>query len=259
MEESSTYAAKEQVEGTVAISVDVEMSYSPSREAFVKSIHCMLRTFEELELRVTCFVQGEATEVYPAILSDIAGAGHEVGSHGYTHRNQQDLTKQELEKDLERSLRGFSDADIICAGYRSPFFLRHGELDEVLLKHGVPYDSSIPRIWFPGRYDHRSVPAAPYRRTSGLVVAPVGRSRSWLPLSVEHFKVLAPLFRAVPRHINPVVYTHSYSFGVDFKRPWYNRNRNLIRTKEALQYFTRDRSSVTIGELVKQTDPILTH
>ncbi len=253
MEESTTFDTPEQVNRFLALTVDVEQSFAPSFEIFEKSVESMLETFSARGWVATCFVEGAAAEKCPGLLRSLADAGHEVGSHGYRHQDQRILDEQALQQDVDRALDLFASEGVPCAGYRAPFFLRNPHLDEVLLTRKVPFDSSLPRTWFPGRYDNRHLPSEPFVGSKGLVHVPVGRTRPWLPLSVEHHKAIGFLF---PKHLdltNQVMYVHSYSFGSGFKRPFYNRNRNQSETLHSIEALSSGATLGPIGELLQRT------
>jgi peptidoglycan/xylan/chitin deacetylase (PgdA/CDA1 family) len=54
------------------------------------------------ERKATFFMVGEQVERYPSVAADVAAAGHEIGLHGYRHRNQMRVTPRWLADDLER-------------------------------------------------------------------------------------------------------------------------------------------------------------
>jgi peptidoglycan/xylan/chitin deacetylase (PgdA/CDA1 family) len=73
-------------------------------------------------VRATFFLVGEQVEREPALAAEIAAAGHEIGVHGYRHRNLLRLAPAQVHADL---LRG--EAAIACATdvtprlYRPPY------------------------------------------------------------------------------------------------------------------------------------------
>ena len=60
--------------------------------------------------RATFFVIGEQVERRPALLAEIAAAGHAVALHGYRHRLQLRLRAREVEDDLARGIAVIEDA-----------------------------------------------------------------------------------------------------------------------------------------------------
>ena len=240
----------------VAVSIDVEQSFAPDPQAFEESVQSMLSAFSARGWKMTCFVEGEAAALIPGLLKALAEAGHEVGCHGFVHQDQRTLPTEALRADVDRALEIFAAEGVQCAGYRSPFFLRHPDLDKVLVEREVVYDSSCPRIWFPGRYDYRTLPQGPHRGPEGLLQVPVGRVRPWLPYSIEHHKALRFLFPSQPPGENQVLYGHSYSFGEGFNKPFFNRKNNLNNTLESLVALTNGARLGTIGDLLEEYNPM---
>jgi len=60
----------------------------------------LLEALEKADVRATFFVVGEQCAKFPAAVSAIARAGHEVASHGYSHTIFPELTGLELRREL---------------------------------------------------------------------------------------------------------------------------------------------------------------
>ena len=111
-------------------------------------------------IRATFFVLGWVAERCPRIVSSIHSAGHEVASHGYSHRLAYDMTPDEFRDDVLRSKAVLEDiTGVRIAGYRAASYSITGKslwaLD-VLIEEGFLYDSSI----FPVRHDRYGLPGA---------------------------------------------------------------------------------------------------
>lgn len=63
----------------------------------------LLDVLAELDVRGTFFVIGELCAARPELVRAIADAGHELASHGYTHRRFTALSRRELEAELSRT------------------------------------------------------------------------------------------------------------------------------------------------------------
>ena len=100
----TTFEGEEQARGQAVLSLDVERSFSLDPTMFRKSVDSMLRVLSENDWVAICFVEGEALNWYPELLNVLHDHGHEVGSHGFRHQNQQKYSVSELETELERSL-----------------------------------------------------------------------------------------------------------------------------------------------------------
>jgi peptidoglycan/xylan/chitin deacetylase (PgdA/CDA1 family) len=56
------------------------------------------------------FMVGEQVERYPSLAADVAAAGHEIGLHGFRHRNQMRVTPRWLADDLRRGTTAIARA-----------------------------------------------------------------------------------------------------------------------------------------------------
>jgi polysaccharide deacetylase family protein (PEP-CTERM system associated) len=131
----------------------------PSR--VVANTRRVLEIFQESGARATFFVLGLVAEQEPALVREIAAAGHEVGCHSYLHRRVFKLTPQEFREDTRRARGIIEDAaGVKVAGYRAPTFsISEKSLWalEILAEEGFLYDSSV----FPIHHDLYGMPKAP--------------------------------------------------------------------------------------------------
>lgn len=142
----------------------------------------LLTIFEHAGVHATFFVLGWVAERFPALVRDIAAAGHEIASHGHGHRLVYDLTRTAFRDDVRRSkdlLEAASGAPVY--GYRAPSYSvtdRSLWALDVLIEEGFRYDASI----FPIRHDRYGIPASPrhpyvVQREYSLVEAPASTVR----------------------------------------------------------------------------------
>ena len=136
------------------------------------SIDVILEALERQDVCGTFFVLGWLARHRPEVVKKIAGAGHEIASHGFSHRRVTALdpvrfreearaSKGELEELTGESVRGYRAPSFsIVPGYEWTF--------DVLLEEGYVYDSSLFPVHRRG-YGYASAPRAPYvmRRPSG--------------------------------------------------------------------------------------------
>jgi polysaccharide deacetylase family protein (PEP-CTERM system associated) len=113
----------------------------------------------------TFFTLGWVAERYPALVRDIAAAGHEVASHSHWHRRVTTLTPQAFRVDLRRSREVLEQVTgLPVVGYRAPSFSIVPGVEwawEVLAEEGFTYDSSAFPIVRPG-YGNPRAPRDPY-------------------------------------------------------------------------------------------------
>ena len=175
--------------------------------------------------RATFFVLGDVARRQPAVVKRIAAAGHEIASHGDTHRRVRTQARHELRADVRTSLDVLSNlTGVAVAGYRAPYFLGHARdlwAIDVLAELGLRYDASyVPVRWMP--YVGRSSPRTPYRHPCGLWEFPLPfaeRFGGWnLPYAGG-----GPMLRFLPyRLIDRSLRTHEAAVGpaVVYCHPW---------------------------------------
>jgi polysaccharide deacetylase family protein (PEP-CTERM system associated) len=121
----------------------------------------LLKLLDKYDVKATFFILGKVAEKIPEYIKLLHEAGHEIGSHGYSHTMLNKLGKAGFEDEIKRStviLRSVTGEQPL--GFRAPSF----SLDqstawalEILEKYGYCYDSSI----FPIRSPLYGVPKAP--------------------------------------------------------------------------------------------------
>jgi len=55
-------------------------------DAVVRNTEWFLQTLAEYNVRVTCFVLGDVAKRHPTLVKKIADGGHEIASHGFSHK-----------------------------------------------------------------------------------------------------------------------------------------------------------------------------
>jgi len=222
-----------------AFTVDVEDWYqscvdfdAPITERVVRNVDRVLTALEECGVKATFFVQGLVAERFPELVMELVSQGHEVQSHGYSHRPLFEMTPRALRDELERARQTVEDASgtQVYAFRAQDFSIMAGNLWalETLAEAGFMVDSSI----FPmraRRYGIVGWELAPHRiglaNGASLLEVPVAvwQVRRWrLPVAGGgYFRVLpgALLERAlravVADNRPPVVYCHPYEFNPD--------------------------------------------
>ncbi len=159
-----------------ALTIDVEDWYtsslalfnaSPSaygrrpNESVVPGTQRMLDLLEEYGHKGTFFVLGTVAEHYPELVWEIHQRGHEIATHGYSHRLVYQMNPAEFEADVTRAIdltEAITGRKIV--GYRAPYFSLTRMASwafDILLDEGIRYDSSI----FPVRRGLYGDPEAP--------------------------------------------------------------------------------------------------
>ena len=145
----------------------------------------LLDLFAAHGVEATFFVLGWVADRHPALVRDIAAAGHELACHSYWHRLVYRLTPAEFREDTRRAKDAIEQRAGACVeGYRAPTYsvvARSLWALDVLAELGFTYDSSI----FPIHHDRYGIPDAPcgpfvVRTASGPVTEyPIATFRLW--------------------------------------------------------------------------------
>ncbi len=189
------------------------------------SVRRLLDLLADAQARATFFVLGWVAERLPDLVRDIARAGHEVASHGWSHTPLWDLSEEACFDEVSRSralLEELSGQPVL--GYRAPTFSvtkRTLWALRVLYQAGYRYDSSI----FPVHHDRYGISDAPttiHRRAEGIWEVPLSvleLPRARLPVAGGGYFRLYPLWltrwaiRRLERAGRPaVVYAHPWEF-----------------------------------------------
>lgn len=126
----------------------------------------------------TFFVLGHIADRDPELIHRIVDAGHEVATHGYAHRHLEEVTVEEFERDLDRSIDVVNriSGTRVC-GYRAPTFSITRETASwalpVLRSHGIEFDASIVPGGRHPEYGIRDAPLGIFRTGSGLTEVPI--------------------------------------------------------------------------------------
>jgi polysaccharide deacetylase family protein (PEP-CTERM system associated) len=133
----------------------------------------LLEVLDRHHASATFFVLGSLAEWNPGVVRRIAAAGHEVASHGWSHRRVTSLTPDDFRAEIVRSRALLSDlAGHPVKGFRAPNFSIRLNCDwafDALLEAGYQYDASV----FPGRAsgkDYRGEGIQVFQRAGGAIL-----------------------------------------------------------------------------------------
>jgi polysaccharide deacetylase family protein (PEP-CTERM system associated) len=221
-----------------AFTVDVEDWYqscidydAPIKEQVVRNVDRLLAVLDECGVKGTFFVQGMVAEAFPALVSSLVSLGHEVQSHGYSHRPLFEMDAPALRDELTRAKQTVEDAagTAVTAFRAQDFSILAGNLSavEMLAATGFEIDSSI----FPMRSRHYGIakwPLVPHYlfgdgfRILEVPVAVWSFGSGRIPVAGGgYFRLFPPsLIRAGLRSITSdgrpaIVYCHPYEFNPD--------------------------------------------
>ncbi|QDU36100.1 Peptidoglycan deacetylase [Maioricimonas rarisocia] len=195
----------------------------PITERSVHNTRMMLEIFRRHETHGTFFILGLLAEKFPEVVREIAADGHEIGSHGYSHKAVFQIGPDAFRDELKRSVGLLEDiTGQAVRGYRAPDFSVTEEslwaLD-ILAEEGLEYDSSIFPVRM-RRYGIDDVPRHMYRLDNGLIEIPMSTvvmgGRRWPVAGGGYLRLLpwALTQRAIRRleseQIPTIVYLHPY-------------------------------------------------
>ncbi len=198
----------------------------PSR--FREALEPLLALMAKREIKATFFVVGNLAKHWASELQELAGLGHEIGLHGYTHRHLRDVGADEFRDEVHRGAREL--AEIVGqapAGFRAPYFSLTRDTPwapAILAEAGFRYSSSVLPAWNP-QAGFPSAPKTPFVWGDGGLVefpAPVfGLRRIALPVLGGAYVRLVPslVVRVAARRVRDQrgawTYVHPYDLDVD--------------------------------------------
>ncbi|WP_085300427.1 XrtA system polysaccharide deacetylase [Cognaticolwellia mytili] len=126
-----------------------------------RNTYRLLELFEKYNVKSTFFTLGWVAKHCPNLIKAIVDQGHELASHGYSHKRATEMTRAEFFSDVEQSkniLEELSGKKIV--GYRAPSFSVNETntwVYDVLIELGFQYSSST----YPINHDLYGVPDWP--------------------------------------------------------------------------------------------------
>lgn len=147
-----------------------------------KNTFLLLDLLDEKDIKATFFVLGWVGKRSPSLIKEIAERGHEIASHGLSHKLVYTQTRKEFRSETRESKKILEDlAQQAVIGYRAATYSITKDslwaLD-IIEEEGFRYDSSI----FPVRHDKYGIPNA--KKTPHAYKTAHGRSLIEYPLSV---------------------------------------------------------------------------
>ena len=104
----------------------------------------LLQLFDKYDLRTTWFIPGHSIETFPEQTRMVVDAGHEIGSHGYSHENPVAMTPQQERDVLEKCIGLIEEvAGRKPVGNVAPWWEVSNATNELLLEFGYKYDHSL--------------------------------------------------------------------------------------------------------------------
>jgi polysaccharide deacetylase family protein (PEP-CTERM system associated) len=112
-----------------------------------RGLNTLLDLLDSVGVSATFFVLGYQAEQTPRLIRSVISRGHEIASHGYSHRFVYLQGPAEFRLELRRGKEGVEQiTGQSVLGYRAPFFSITADSQwalDVLIEEGFAYDSSI--------------------------------------------------------------------------------------------------------------------
>lgn len=168
----------------------------------------LLEILDAADVKATFFVLGYVAEHHPSLVKRIESAGHEIGTHGYSHTLIYQQEPDTFRNEMSRAVGFLGDlTGKPVLGHRAPFFsITKDSLWalEILGTLGIKYDSSIfPVLNY--RYGIADSPRFPYQIESG------GFKFTEFPVSTLKFgKITLPIAGGAYFRIYPYPVTRQF-------------------------------------------------
>lgn len=170
----------------VSLGIDVEPDCPPylasQYRGVVDGLPRVLDVLDTAGVPTTCFCTGVVAERYPHRVGDLIQRGHELGSHGHTHRPFDTLEELEARSEITRStdvLRAFGAP---VTSFRAPNLRFPDRYLPILEHHGFLVDSSqakYKRAYYTSRAQ-TALSRIPASMTSSVLRLPPWLRNPWL-------------------------------------------------------------------------------
>jgi polysaccharide deacetylase family protein (PEP-CTERM system associated) len=203
-------------------------------EAVVRNTEWFLETLAQYDVKATCFILGEVAQKHPALIKKISDNGHEIASHGFSHNQIFNLSREEFRQEVSDSKKLLEDStSSSVVGYRAPAFSIMPQTQwalEILAEEGYRYDSSV----FPISGERYGWPG--FSRDICKVDLPSGRSIIEVPMStvnivgkalpaagggyIRHFPYFVSrlAIKYIQKKRPAIVYMHPYEIDLENKK-----------------------------------------
>ena len=235
-----------------------------------KGFYKVVELLAKQNAKATFFTLGWIAEKYPHLVKELNAAGHELGSHSYSHEKVYYQTQQEFRDEIRRTkniIENLIGKEIVT--HRSPFFSITSKCLwalQVLAEEGYTIDCSVSPIktW---RYGISTCPDEIFRiKENNLVEFPVSKfsllGKNWA-IGGAYFRIFPYMFTSKGLHkrlkadLPSMFYIHPWEYDAEHPRVKFERKAMLTHyarltktfnnTEKLLNEFTFD----TVSNIVK--------
>ncbi len=240
-----------------------------------RNTYHLLDIFDLYQTKATFFVLGWVAERHPKLIREIDQRGHEVASHGHSHKRIYTQTPEQFREETRRSKYIVEEIiDRAIVGYRAASYsITKKSLWalEILVEEGFLYDSSIFPVW----HDLYGIPDS--KRFSYCIKTKSGTIYEYPLSTLRIFKTNIPVCGGGYLRIYPyfftkkavrilnhnenqpvIIYAHPWEFDPDQPRlngKWLSRLRhytNISKTDSILKSLLNDFQFGTMSDLYNQ-------
>ena len=231
----------------------------------------LLDLFRRNRVEATFFVLGWVADRFPDLVKEIERQGHEIATHGYSHRLLTLMRPEEFKVDLNRSLEVLAKSTSQkVLGFRAPSFSVTRETlwaVDILKEAGIRYDSSVFPVQFHPEYGIADAELGPYELAESLIELPMSVAELFgrrVPCCGGGYFRLYPyaatrwLMRRCNQQGRPVIF-YLHPWETDPEQPrvqglsWSKRFRHynsLSKTQERMERLLVDFSFTTAEKLL---------
>jgi peptidoglycan-N-acetylglucosamine deacetylase len=152
----------------------------------------ILQTLEQANVKATFFLDGSWTKKYPEEAKKIVLAGHEIGSHAYSHPNMSQISNTRIEDEISRTNTVIQEATGITPSLFAP---PSGDFDDRVVEAAARYQMKTI-LWTADTVDWRKPTSEQWFRTvspkigNGVLILmhPTESTAETLPRLIEYVR-----------------------------------------------------------------------
>ncbi|MCY3807440.1 MAG: polysaccharide deacetylase, partial [bacterium] len=113
-------------------------------EFAVPGLMRVLKLLEKHDVPSTFFVPGHSAHLYPSYVKEIVDKGHEIGHHGWSHRNPTKLSREEERRDFELGFEALDwAAGVTPTGCRTAAWDFSPNTLDLMIEYDLDYSSTF--------------------------------------------------------------------------------------------------------------------
>lgn len=138
----------------ICLTIDMEQDCPPFLSTYrgiEEGTPLFLNLLSEKNISATFFTTGDVAERYPTLIKQIVEQGHELASHGLSHRRFDQMNREEAEEEIKKSLEILRKFYPVIS-FRAPNLEFPEAYLPLLKENGISIDSSTAHY----KFTHRS-------------------------------------------------------------------------------------------------------